>query len=166
MEIELRPLEAAQPQILRDLWLRALADTPAAFGVSFAEMAEQPAAYWSDLARSLAASDDQHEVIASTQDRPCGLIHGSIDTGQRDVAHIGAVWVDPAARRHGIAKRLLQAIVSWAQACGVRRLELWVTVGNAAAIRHYTQAGFRATGQQRPLPSNVTLQICQMEREL
>ncbi len=166
MEIELRPLEAAQPQILQDVWLRALADTPDAFGVSFAEMAAQPAAYWSDLARSLAASDDQQVVIAYAQDRPCGLIHGSIETIQREVAHIGAVWVDPAVRRQGIAKRLLQTIASWAQARGARRLELWVMVGNAAAMRHYMQAGFRATGRQRPLPSDTTLQICQMERDL
>ncbi len=108
----------------------------------------------------------QLRLIAYSVGQPCGLIHGSIDPAQREVAHFGAMWVDPGVRGHGVGRALLEAVTRWAKAREVRRLELWVTEKNEAAIRLYEHAGFQDTGKRSTLPSNPTLQIHQMARDL
>jgi ribosomal protein S18 acetylase RimI-like enzyme len=76
------------------------------------------------------------------------------------------MWVDPAWRRRGIGQALLQAVFGWAREHGLKRLALWAPAHRRAAIALYRRAGFRKTGEQRPLPSNATLTIVAMEVEL
>jgi GNAT superfamily N-acetyltransferase len=166
MAMELRNLQPDEGAVLRELWLRALADAPTAFGATLADERAKPDAHWTGLAHNLAGSPDQCVIIAYTGTQPCGIIHGSLDAEERETAHIGAMWVDPAVRRHGVGRALLEAITAWARLQGARRLELWVTEGNEAAIRHYERMGFQDTGQRRPLPSHPALQIWHMARDL
>ncbi len=166
MAMELRNLQPDEGAVLRELWLRALADAPTAFGATLADERAKPDAHWTGLAHNLAGSPDQCVIIAYTGTQPCGIIHGSLDAEERETAHIGAMWVDPAVRRHGVGRALLEAITAWARLQGARRLELWVTEGNEAAIRHYERMGFQDTGQRRPLPSHPALQICHMACDL
>jgi ribosomal-protein-alanine N-acetyltransferase len=61
---------------------------------------------------------------------------------ERD-AEIASIAVHPDYRRRGVAVALLQHMLSVLQAAGVRRVELLVRTGNAAAAQLYRSLGFR-----------------------
>ena len=61
---------------------------------------------------------------------------------------------------------LVEAISGWAQACGARRLTLWVTARNDPAVALYQRCGFRPTGLTKPLPHTPTHVECEMMRDL
>jgi ribosomal protein S18 acetylase RimI-like enzyme len=68
--------------------------------------------------------------------------------------------------RRGVGRALLQEVFSWARERGLSRLGLWAPAHSPAAISLYRQAGFRETGNRRPLPTNPSLQILEMESHL
>ena len=66
----------------------------------------------------------------------------------RHVADLG-LMVAASARRQGVGTALLDQAVAWAQATGVRKLELHVFPHNAPAIRLYEQFGFVREGYRK-----------------
>jgi len=52
------------------------------------------------------------------------------------------LWVDPGARRQGVARRLVEHGAAWCRARGFRRMTLEVGAGNAAARALYASLGF------------------------
>ena len=69
-------------------------------------------------------------------------------------------------RRAGIAAELVKAILSWARETDATTVDLWVTRGNDAAARLYEAAGFWATGEHQPLPSDSCKDELRMRRVL
>ena len=57
-----------------------------------------------------------------------------------------SVWTDPAHRRRGLARRVLEAILDWCRANGVRRICLHASPDGRAL---YEQLGFRSTNEMR-----------------
>jgi GNAT superfamily N-acetyltransferase len=57
-----------------------------------------------------------------------------------------SVWTDPAHRRRGLARRVMDAILEWCRANGVRRVCLHASPDGRAL---YEQLGFRATNEMR-----------------
>ena len=55
------------------------------------------------------------------------------------------VAVDHAARRQGIAERLMQAALEWLASRGAPRVMLWTAEQNAGAHRLFKELGFRRT---------------------
>ncbi len=53
--------------------------------------------------------------------------------------------LDPAARRRGAGRALLQAAIEWFRDRKVARVMLWTSTANAAARQLFEQAGFRPT---------------------
>ena len=78
------------------------------------------------------------------------------------VAHLIAMWVDPAHRRSGAGRALTEAVLDWARRADLDEVMLWVVGENEAARRLYEHAGFGATGESQPLPSNPALVEHQM----
>jgi ribosomal protein S18 acetylase RimI-like enzyme len=95
-----------------------------------------------------------------------GSAYGLLDPARRDAGRVGGMWVDPAWRRRGVGRALLQEVMVWGRSRGLRRLGLWAPDHNPAAIALYSRAGFRTTGDRRPLPTNPALSIIAMEVEL
>ena len=60
------------------------------------------------------------------------------------VTWLWGMWVEPTARRSGVAVELLEAAVAWAREAGSQVVQLWIMEGNDAAGRLYERAGFRA----------------------
>jgi len=79
---------------------------------------------------------------------------------------VGGLWVDPAWRRRGVGLALLGEVFGWARARGFERLGLWAPAHPPAALALYSRAGFRETGERRPLPTNPSLTIIALEIEL
>jgi RimJ/RimL family protein N-acetyltransferase len=146
----IRPDDA---EAVRAVRLRALADTPLAFGSTHAREVAYPPERWEQWARESAGGDEQATFFAvgAADDRPVGLAYARIDADDRSVAHLFSMWVAPEARGTGAAKALVDAVIQWTTAAGARALHTAVTIGNDAAARLYARAGFADTGQREPL---------------
>lgn len=159
----LAPHEAALHRTLR---LSALRDAPDSFGETLSHAEAQPVSYWEEMTRHVTAPGGQIMILACEGDEIVGTAYGLLDREHAKTGRVGGMWVDPAWRRRGVGQALLQAVFGWAREHGLKRLALWAPPHRPAAIALYRRAGFRETGEQRPLPSNATLTIVAMEVEL
>ncbi|MHA7870984.1 MAG: ribosomal protein S18-alanine N-acetyltransferase [Hyphococcus sp.] len=66
-----------------------------------------------------------------------------------DDAELLTIGVDPAQRRTGAGRALLEAVIKAARATGARRLFLEADAGNTAACSLYENAGFAKVGVRR-----------------
>src|SRR5688572_7402076 len=82
---------------------------------------------------------------------PIGFIEGSIradyvnGTETSPVGFVEGVYVLPAWRRRGVARRLYEAIGDWAKARGCRELASDALLENEASQRAHSALGFRET---------------------
>jgi GNAT superfamily N-acetyltransferase len=157
----LRPDEAT---LFKDLRLRALADAPAAFAHTHAEISARPAAYWDEMTASVTGPNVM--FVAEDDGRPIGMAFGVLRRDRPEVPHVGGMWVDPGARAGGVGRALTAAVLDWARERGFRRIGLWVTEGNAPAIALYERMGFTPTGRRDRQPVHTDLSIVEMERAL
>jgi ribosomal protein S18 acetylase RimI-like enzyme len=65
------------------------------------------------------------------------------------VLEVSGIAVDPALRRRGVGRALVDAAIAEARARGARRLTLRVLAPNDGARRLYESAGFVVEGVQR-----------------
>jgi ribosomal protein S18 acetylase RimI-like enzyme len=135
--------------LYRPLRLEALRRHPEAFGSTFEE--EQG----DDLARLIGAPPNLTlgGFVTGALVGSAGLVI-SPKLKQRHKGHIVGVYVDPAWRRTGLARALLDGLIDQARAQGLVVLTLSVTVGNTAARRLYIRAGFTVYGVE-PLSLRV-----------
>ena len=89
---------------------------------------------------------------------------GEVEDG--GAAMMWGMWVRPAARRSGLGARLVEAAVAWADDRGLSAVDLWVVVGNAAAIVLYERCGFVATGAADVVPGRPGVAEVEMRRKL
>ena len=164
--MHIRTLQPNEATLFREIRLRALAESPNAFGETLQQAQEQPNSYWEDLTDSVTQPNSHVMFLAEQAEQVTGFAFGLIDRKDVRIGHIGGMWVDPAFRASGIGYGLVAAILDWADRQKQNRLELWVTQGNAKAIRLYERVGFVDTGKRDVLPSNSSLQIIQMALEL
>lgn len=152
--MKVRQARAADWEALRELRLRALADTPDAFASTLQKEAAFPEQVWRQRAEGGRGSVN---FIASENGAAIGMaaIFAAADVPGR--VHLVGMWVHPRHRRRGAAQALLQQAVRWAEERRASEVVLWVVDHNIPARRLYEGAGFQPTGDHQPLPSNPTL---------
>ena len=148
---------------MRALRLRALADSPDAFGSTLERETGQPEdewrAFWLDRPGTVAlVADDRGALVGSAFGWP------SQDDPQ--TAGLFGMWVAPAVRRHGIGAALVRGVIDWARAAGFRRLELGVTISNAEAMAFYRDLGFADTGERDVLREGSGLDVAVLVADL
>ena len=163
VEVEIAP--PARWAVLRDLRLRALQDTPDAFGSTF----EQERRFTADDWRRRVQRADRPTLLAwlgppppttvvSPLVRPAGMsllgwVAPTPDRPDADgVIGIYSVFVDTWARGCGVGDALLAAAIGQARAAGARRVVLDVGDRNPPAQALYRRAGFSPTGRTGSLP--------------
>lgn len=86
--------------------------------------------------------------------RHAGRWVGFVEVGTRDVAegcatspvgYVEGIWVDPAFRRQGIARRLAVVAARWAVRRGYRELASDTGIDNRASQVFHTRIGFAET---------------------
>lgn len=164
--MQVRVLAPHEAVLHRTLRLSALRDAPDSFGETLSHAESQPVSYWEEMTRHVTAPSGQIMVLACEGDEIVGTAYGLLDRERAETGRVGGMWVDPAWRRRGIGRALLRAVLDWARGRGLARLALSAPAHESAAIALYTKAGFRHTGERRPLPSNVSRLIVAMEVEL
>lgn len=161
--LHLRRLERQEVTLHRELRLRALQGAPDSFGETYAEVAARPISYREELTPSV-TEPGRHAMFLAGEGRiVVGSTCGLLDRDANNAGRIGGMWVEPAWRRRGIARALLQEVFSWARERKLGRLGLCAPAHSPAALGLYARAGFRETGRRQPLPNNPSLQIIEME---
>jgi GNAT superfamily N-acetyltransferase len=164
--MHIRALKAHEVGLHRSLRLRALRDTPEAFGETLAEAELQPGEYWRDQTRAVTESSYHAMFLACQNNAVHGSTYGLTDRDLPRAGRVGGMWIDSRYRRQGIGRALLEAVFACADERNFTSLGLWAPAHSPAAVSLYRQMGFYETGKQRSLPSNTTLNIIEMACKL
>ncbi|HET6918090.1 MAG TPA: GNAT family N-acetyltransferase [Jiangellaceae bacterium] len=147
-DVSVRRIGPEDWMLLRDLRLRALSDSPAAFGSTYEGERPLTEADW----RERLTRPGRLSLVALLGDQPAGIAGGHVE----EAGHVEVVsmWVVPSARGRGVGDALVDEVLRWARELDVREVRLWVTRGNVVAERLYQRHGFERNGDVKPLPSN------------
>jgi GNAT superfamily N-acetyltransferase len=153
---EIRRLRPEDWRAYREIRLRALQDSPHAFGSTFEVERSKSDEYWEGRLISAAMSSQQLPLGAYEGAHLVGLVWGAIDSQRSETIHVIQMWVDPDARGRGIGSQLLTSVIQWAREKDARSVHLRVTCGDTPATRLYFRAGFRSTSDVEPLRPGAT----------
>ncbi|HEY5949134.1 MAG TPA: dihydropteroate synthase [Kofleriaceae bacterium] len=140
----------------RELRLRALADSPDAFGETLASAKKADDAMWQSF---VAPRADKIRLFAEQGGKPAGMCVIVIGRGEAlgqgpgdsRKANLYAMWVAPEARGTGAGKALVEAGLRWARSRAALEVELRVSDLHEPARRLYERCGFVDTGERSPL---------------
>jgi GNAT superfamily N-acetyltransferase len=150
---EVRRVRPEDWQALRDVRLRALEESPAAFATRFDEARQRPDEWWIEWAARSADDGRQAMFLAWEETAPLGIAGAFIEDGR---PWLIAMWTDPAARGRGVGRALVEATAAFARAAGARELFLQVLEGNDAAHTLYLSCGFEDDGPGEPHEDRAT----------
>ncbi len=151
--------------LYREVRLRALQDSPSAFGSTYSNELARPREQWAERV-SRAATGTSWAVFLAFEEEACVGLAGCVDDDLGADRQLVSMWVAPSHRGTGVAAGLVDAVLSWAHGVGARTIALWVTKDNERAMRFYERAGFAVTGDVQPLPSDPCKDEIRMIREL
>lgn len=140
-------LTAADALLYRSLMLQAYAQAADAFTSTAQERAAAPEAFWVQRVAHPQGLEvawgavDGHALVGTV------ALECSAKPKTRHKGKIIGMYVVPHARGQGLARRLLETALAYAEATGcIRQLTLTVTEGNEAAIGLYASMGFHTFG--------------------
>lgn len=145
--------------------LRALQDSPSAFGSTYAREAQFTDADWHQRAANL-CTPRSIGYLAHHHDEYCGIAVSFLNEQHPQHAELMSMWVAPDQRRTNTGRLLVSAIEAWARSAGADTLQLMVTSYNLAAISFYQRLGFTETGRTEPYPNDPALIQFEMSKSL
>jgi len=152
-------LERITPQkalVFKAVRLRALRDTPGAFGSTYAKESQLADAEW--VARAGKMNGERSiGLLAIDAGAACGIAACFLDQADVTQAHLISMWTAPTHRQQGVGRLLVDKILEWARERKVRVLRLMVVCNNETAIKFYERLGFVRTGRTEPYPNDPAL---------
>lgn len=146
-EIHVRVLNPDEWPAYKDVRVRALRESPEAFVAS----AEEEEAFGDD--RWQERMERSRRILALDADEVVGVV--SVGTGHRTnipgAGELFGLWVAPARRGSGVARRLLEKAAKVGREVGLRQLVYWVGTDNGRAVAFASSFGFRPTDDRRPM---------------
>ncbi|QNN53327.1 GNAT family N-acetyltransferase [Nocardioides mesophilus] len=149
---EIREATGEDWPLWRELRLRALGESPGAFGSTYERELAFTEAAWRGRLDGVAGP----AVLATIGSRTVGM-----GAGFRDLPgwlHVVAMWTEPELRGAGVGTAVLAWLADWADRNQLR-LHLDVAQSNPRARQVYERAGFVATGEIRPLRDGAAEQV-------
>ena len=143
--------------------LRALQDTPSAFGSTYAKESQLADSEWVKRAGNM-NGERSVGFLAIDADVACGIAACFLDQADATQGHLISMWTDPRHRRQGVGRLLVNEILEWARQHEVRTLRLMVVCNKERAIKFYEQLGFARTGRTEPYPNDPALIEYEMSR--
>ena len=168
----LRQITPALASSYKAVRLRALEDTPAAFGSTYARESQFTDADWQQRTanlctpRSIGYLAHHPDEYCGIHDEYCGIAVAFLNEQNPQHAELMSMWVAPEQRRTRTGQLLVEAIQSWARSSGAHTLQLMVTSKNLAAIAFYERLGFTPTGRTEPYPPNPALTQFEMSTSI
>lgn len=163
--ISLVPISPSNALVYKTIRLRALQDTPTAFGSTYAKESQLTDEDWTKRALQWNSGTKSAGYLAMDDGAACGIAAGYFpDDGSGP--YLVSMWVAASHRRRGAGRILLEAVIDWARSRGARQLVLDVTTTNDPAIKFYEGLGFERTGTVKPYPNDPTLKEYEMRKVL
>ena len=153
--MEVRRIHKGQGALLRDVRLKALAESPFAFGAKLSDEEKIPLNEFEVKADLQATSETSTTFLAFDKTTVVGQIGAFID--QTNNAFICAMWVSPYNRRQGIGENLITSALAWLNQLDNNKVYAWVADDNETAKSFYKSIGFISTNTQQPLPSSENI---------
>jgi ribosomal protein S18 acetylase RimI-like enzyme len=153
-----RSTTEADWEVLKEIRLASLLDTPTAFGVTHASAAANSEAQWRDRA---AGRGPAQFMLAFVDGAAVGMVAGVVS--QRQEFNLIAMWVRPEHRGTPIAASLVEAMKEHAAARGHTRVVLDVAPENERAAAFYRKRGFAFLPEWEPLESHPEIEVQKME---
>ena len=166
--IDIRRVRADEWEALRDLRLRALADSPHAFATTLAEAERRSEAEWREAASRGASGPLWATFVALDRGDLVGMATGHfpeerhLDIDDPAIVSLIQMWVAPAVRRTGVGGRLVRAVFAWAAERGSAVVRLGVNMADPGAGAFYRSLGFRDTSRRERIPARDML-VMEME---
>jgi GNAT superfamily N-acetyltransferase len=163
--ITLEPVTVETALIFKEARLRALRDSPTAFGSTYVRESQLTDAEWMERAWQ---SDGVKRVMymAVEDGAVCGIAGAMRDEVDGSRAVLISMWTAPTHRKRGVGRMLVEQVISWASSRGVRVLTLMVTSVNPTAMKFYEQLGFVRNGRTEPYPNDTAVIEYEMAREI
>lgn len=161
-----RPFEASEWPLYKTLRLRALVESPDAFGSTFAAEAQRTDEQWAERLTIASTSAQDLPLIALSNGEPAGLAWAKVEAANPANVNLFQMWVSPEHRGHGIGRMLLDAAIRWTRQRSSTWLSLGVTCADTPALRLYRNAGFVIVGAPEPLRDGSALQVQNMRLAL
>jgi ribosomal protein S18 acetylase RimI-like enzyme len=149
--VTIRSVRADEWRRWRDVRLRMLREEASAFGTRWEDASRDPDARWQAWVDEAARGETRTLFVAEREGRWVGVVGGFVRIDPAE-AQLISMWVDPSARGHGIAERLIRSLADWAGSKGCERVFLFTQETNVRAQRLYERAGFRPTGERERMP--------------
>ncbi|MEO3827827.1 GNAT family N-acetyltransferase [Actinomadura sp. B10D3] len=154
---------AARGYEIVDPTLAMVADVPDASGHAGVEIVEKPAREWLDLWWSVDGRYAHQRPVAEKILTGVPAGYASLDgvavgrgVPQGEWLGVFAMAVAPEARRRGLGRRVLRALLAWGREQGCERAYLVVVERNAPARALYEAEGFVPAGGYHYRVKNVT----------
>ena len=161
--ITIEPVTPANISAFKEVRLRALQDSPEAFGSTYAREAAFSDSEWLQRAKRW-NGEMGIGFLAMDDGAPCGIAGAFLNEDDRTRALLVSMWTAPAHRRRAIGRRLVDQVLEWARRRNATTLLLMVTSSNDPAIRFYETLGFTRTGKTQPYPNDPALIEYEMSR--
>jgi len=152
--IEIKRIAPDTALVFKDVRLRALQESPTAFSSTYARESLLPDEEWQRRAARWGGDENDAMFMAFEGGTVCGIVGSYVEPEQRERAQVISMWVDPAYRRAGAGKKLIDAVAAWNRSRGMRELALMVTCVNTGAIAFYEGLGFLKTGVTAEYPND------------
>ncbi len=161
--VHIRRVEPGDGLLLKSVRLAALQESPDAFSSTHAAEAARSDEEWAKRARAGSSGVSRITFFAEAAQGVVGLIGGYRAADSTTTVELVSMWVNPTARRLGVGRALVAAIIDWARETEAREVALGVMKGNAPAERLYAAMGFTETGAT-PLSSEPSLTEVRMAK--
>lgn len=163
--IRLEQVSAAGISAFKAIRLRALRESPSAFGSTYQREAQFSDEEWTKRATRW-NGERGIGYLAIDDGEACGIAGALLDDADTTRAQLVSMWTAPTHRQRGVGRLLVEEVERWARSRGVRTLSLMVTSKNDAAISFYLRLGFARTGRTEPYPNDPALMECEMSLAL
>lgn len=148
--IEIRQINQNEWQLLRQVRLAAVADSPQAFADTLEKTQQMPQSLWQRRALSGSEGKDSYCAVALDGSNPIGIAVGLTDADEPKRTFLVSMWVAAQYRGTSIAPSLLQRVLSWATSIAAEIIMAGVKPGNDRAARFYERNGFRVYFKEIP----------------
>lgn len=108
--IAIRPVTLLNVSIFKVARLRALQDTPYAFGSTYARELQLSDSEWL-LRVELMNGERGAGFLAMDGEIPCGIVGSFLDEKDPNRAHVISMWTAPTHRQRGIGRLLVNEVL-------------------------------------------------------
>lgn len=148
----IREIDATDWKAYREVRLKALQDSPYAFGATFEEESQHPDSFWLDVTSRWSHDENTCFLLCEdSQQQILGMAgcYGSNEKEERAIVY--SVWLHKSIRGGDTASALLSHLAKWSKHRGMTSLEGYVTENNPRARAFYRKLGFVETDERVPL---------------